>query len=220
MSPSEKAARDRRLWMIFGIAVVVVLVAVVVIAAVAGSGDDSSSSNGNGVDIQETRQVDVVSGSALPLFESPESDAALGMTAPQVSGSTLDGTFISTTPEAGNYKMIVFVAHWCPHCQREIPRLVDWAAQGELPDNLDVMAVSTAVDETRGNYPPSKWLEDEEWPFPVMADDDAGTAADTFGLSAFPYFVVLSPEGEVVARNSGEIELDTLKAMLSSAMGS
>jgi thiol-disulfide isomerase/thioredoxin len=115
--------------------------------------------------------------------------------------------------------MIVFLAHWCPHCQREVPRLVDWAAAGEVPDNLNVMAVSTAVDESRGNYPPSEWLADEGWKYPIMADDAVGTAASSFGLSSFPYFVLLSPDNEVLARRSGEIEIEDLKALLTSAMG-
>ena len=219
-NPSEKSARDRKLWTIFGVAVLALLIAVVVISAVAGGSDDSNS----GVDktkIEETRAVDVMAGESLPYFDDTASvDEAIGLTAPQVSGSTLDGGLVSTVPENGNFKMIVFVAHWCPHCQREVPRLVNWAAGGEVPDNLDVMAVSTAVDETKGNYPPSEWLSDEGWKFPIMADDSAGTAATAFGLTSFPYFVVLSPEGEVLARNSGEIEMSALNAMLSSVMGS
>ena len=215
---SDRAARDRRLWSIFAIAVVIVLVAVVAIAAVAG-GDESKTSTG-GEKVEEVRAVDIVSGSSLVSYDDgATSDGAIGQVAPHISGATLQGDFVSTLPEGGNYKMIVFLAHWCPHCQREVPRLVKWAAAGEVPDNLDVMAVSTAVDQSRGNYPPSEWLIDEGWKYPIMADDAVGTAATTFGLSSFPYFVLLSPENEVLARHSGEIEIEDLKALLTSAMG-
>lgn len=215
---SDRAARDRRLWTIFGIAVVVVLVAVVVIAAAAG-GDDSDNSNA-GVKVEEVRAVDIVAGTSLVSYDDGAgTDDAIGQTAPHISGATLEGDFVSTLPEDGNYKMIVFLAHWCPHCQREVPRLVDWAAAGEVPDNLNVMAISTAVDESRGNYPPSEWLADEGWKYPIMADDAVGTAANSFGLSSFPYFVLLSPDNEVLARRSGEIEIEELNALLTSAMG-
>ena len=216
---SEKQSRDRRLWVIFGAAVAVVLVVVAIIAVVAGGGDDTTATDST--TIQETRAVDVMSGPNLDLYDdSLATDPAVGKSAPQVSGSTLDGQFITTSPQNGNYKMIVFVAHWCPHCQREVPRLVDWAASGEVPDNLDVMAVSTGIDKTRGNYPPSAWLAKEAWPFPVMADDANSTAASAYGLTSFPYFVVVSPEGKVLVRNSGEIEITALNEMLSTAMGS
>jgi thiol-disulfide isomerase/thioredoxin len=198
--------------------VVAVLVAVVIIAAIAG-GDNSKESN-TGIKIEEVRAVDILAGTSLASYDDAAStDDAIGQTAPHISGATLEGDFVSTLPEDGNYKMIVFLAHWCPHCQREVPRLVDWAAAGEVPDNLDVMAVSTAVDESRGNYPPSEWLTDEGWKYPIMADDSVGTAASSFGLSSFPYFVLLSPDNEVLARRSGEIEIDDLKALLTSAMG-
>lgn len=216
---TDKNARDRRLWVIFGVAVAVVLVVVAVIAVVAGGSKDTTDTGTT--TIQETRAVDVMTGPELPAYDSSAAaDEAVGKDAPQISGSTLDGSFISTSPSNGNYKMIVFVAHWCPHCQREVPRLVEWAASGEVPDNLDVMAVSTAIDKTRGNYPPSAWLAKEAWPFPVMADDASGTAATTYGLTSFPYFVVVSPEGKVLVRNSGEIEITELNDMLSNVMGS
>ena len=61
---------------------------------------------------------------------------------------------------------IWFVAHWCPHCQAEVPRIVALAEQGRLPEGVDVAAVSTAVDATAPNYPPSAWLDRVGWPFP------------------------------------------------------
>jgi thiol-disulfide isomerase/thioredoxin len=107
--------------------------------------------------------------------------------------------------------MIVFVAHWCPHCQAEVPRLVSLAKQGVF-DGVQVSAVATSTSDQAPNYPPSAWLKDVKWPFPVLADSEAGTAAKAYGLSAFPYFVLVNPDGTVAGRGTGELPEDQLEA--------
>ena len=37
----------------------------------------------------------------------------------------------------GRPKIVVFLAHWCPHCQAEVPRLVDWFGENGVPDDVD-----------------------------------------------------------------------------------
>ena len=63
------------------------------------------------------------SSKALPQLVDGEDDAAIGQTIPTVSGKTLDGDAITIGPDGGA-KVIVFVAHWCPHCQAEVPEIV------------------------------------------------------------------------------------------------
>jgi hypothetical protein len=53
----------------------------------------------------------------------------------------------------------------------------------------------------------------------VIADDEAGTAATTFGLSAFPYFVAVDADGTVVARASGELTTDQFDDVVALAQG-
>jgi cytochrome c biogenesis protein CcmG, thiol:disulfide interchange protein DsbE len=113
--------------------------------------------------------------------------------------------------------VIFFIAHWCPHCQREVPLIVKWQQEGKLPTNLTYYAVSTAVDSKRANYPPSEWLAKEKWPFPVLADDKDSTAVTSFGLSGFPFFVVVNADGTIGGRASGEKELEELLAILAKA---
>jgi thiol-disulfide isomerase/thioredoxin len=112
--------------------------------------------------------------------------------------------------------MIMFVAHWCPHCQVEVPVVQQWVDDGGLPDGVDLVAVSTAIDSRRPNYPPGAWLEREGWTAPVLVDgNDAGARAA--GLSAYPFFVGVDADGEVVGRVSGELtadQLDTIAADL------
>ena len=99
----------------------------------------------------------------------------------------------------------MFLAHWCPHCQAEVPRVVKLAKHGAF-DGLDVASVATATSSEAANYPPSAWLEREHWPFMVLLDDEQSTAAQAFGLSAYPFFVFLDGNGAVLGRTTGEVE--------------
>jgi hypothetical protein len=72
--------------------------------------------------------------------------------------------------------MVVLLAHWCPHCNAEIPVLNEWRDSGEVPDGLNIVGVSTAVSADAPNYPPNEWLQEMDWRWPVLADDRAPDA--------------------------------------------
>jgi hypothetical protein len=95
-----------------------------------------------------------------------------------------------------------------------VPKVQDLVDDGRVPDDVQVVAVSTAVRPDQGNYPPSAWLAEEGWSSPVLLDDDASSAAQAYGLTGFPYGVYLDGEGRVVARTSGEIETDVIEGLL------
>jgi len=136
---------------------------------------------------------------------------------PTLTGTGLDGAPV-TLPTAGRPTMIMFVAHWCPHCQAEVPVVQRWVDDGGLPPGVDLVTVSTAADDRRPNYPPADWLASEGWTAPVLADDADEAAAQAAGLTAFPFFVAVDAEGEVVGRVSGELtpaQLDRVAAEIS-----
>jgi cytochrome c biogenesis protein CcmG/thiol:disulfide interchange protein DsbE len=112
--------------------------------------------------------------------------------------------------------VVMFVAHWCPHCQKEVP-LITAHLGGKLPGDVDLFAVSTGVDQTAPNYPPGAWLRKENWPVPTLVDDAQGSAAKAYGLSGFPYFVVVDASGKVVDRASGEIPVEQFDALINAA---
>jgi hypothetical protein len=79
-------------------------------------------------------------------------------------------------------------------------------------DGVAVTAVATGTSAQAPNYPPSAWLEREDWPFPVMADSQNNTAAQAFGITSYPYFVLVNADGTVAGRGSGELSADEIKA--------
>ncbi len=192
------------LWIVVGVIAVVALAAAVAIGITSG-GDDVTveTSTGELVDPIETAEV-IVDGPPLPPLENPADDAGVGMPAPELSGSSYTGEPVEILFD-GRPKVVVFLAHWCPHCQRELPQLVEWLEAGGLRDDVDLYAVATSVDQTRPNYPPSAWFEEEGLDAPILMDSEESTAARAFGLPAFPYWVALDADGTVALRVSGEL---------------
>jgi thiol-disulfide isomerase/thioredoxin len=155
----------------------------------------------------------VVTGAALEASDdiSTAADPAIGKTAPTLTGRGFDGKKV-TIGGPGEPRMVIFLSHSCPHCQAEVPRIVKLAKQGKL-DGVEVETVTTNTNEDLPNYPPSKWLAREDWPFPTVLADDADLRAFfAYGGEAFPYFVLLDAEGKVVARTSGELAPKTIAA--------
>jgi thiol-disulfide isomerase/thioredoxin len=206
----ERVVRRRRLRSVaIGAAVAVVLAVVLVVAALLGGEGGSSPT---GVLPAETGAVSTL-GRPLPDFPDSGQDQAIGQTAPDLIGSSFDGTPVEITND-GTPKVIVFLAHWCPHCQAEVPRIVSMQEQGKLPAGVDIYAVSSGVNPSYPNYPPSTWLQRERWSNPVIADDEQGTATHAFGLTGYPMIVFVDAKGVVVARVSGEQEDATIIGLM------
>jgi thiol-disulfide isomerase/thioredoxin len=201
-----------RKWLVPVIIGGIVLVAAIIAIAVSGGGD---SNNAETEGLEQIRPVEV-SGAALPAFpgnEAASSDPALGGPIPVVTGQSFDGTPVTIAP-TGNPQMLLFVAHWCPHCQAEVPVLSDWMNEGGLPADVELTTIATGTSADAPNYPPSEWLAEYSWPSPILADSEDFAAANAFGLPSYPYFVLVDGDGNVVARATGELTTEQLDAAM------
>ncbi|MCB1040987.1 MAG: TlpA disulfide reductase family protein [Acidimicrobiales bacterium] len=187
-------------------------VAAALVALLVGCGSDSGAS-GDGTTTAATAD------GSLPKFDATVADdPAVGTTIPTVTGDTFDGD--SVTIEAdGKAKLLMFVAHWCPHCQREVPLLKAYLDDNPMPDDVELITISTNVAANAVNYPPQEWLEREGWQATTIQDDDKSSIAAKFGLTSFPYFVAVDADGKVVQRTSGEISTDEFEALIAAAQG-
>ncbi|HET7722483.1 MAG TPA: TlpA disulfide reductase family protein [Acidimicrobiales bacterium] len=201
-------------WLWIGVAGLVAVLAVAAIAS-GGSDDDGGETAGG---VEQTRSVQI-SGTALPELPPSGADPAVGTVIPEATGQSFDGSPVAIRND-GRAKLLVFVAHWCPHCQKEIPLLAGWLQSHQLPNGVDLYTVSTGVAANRPNYPPSSWLKKEQWTAPTLADSEEGQVADAYGLSAFPYFVAVDGAGKVVARTTGEIGTGEFEDLAKKALGS
>ena len=213
-SPTSTEPRRPNVVAIVLLGIVALALIAVVVGLVGGGGDDdedATASTGT-----ETRDVEV-SGDPLARLEDPANDPAVGEPAPVVTGETFAGDEV-TIPGDGP-AVVVFLAHWCPHCQREVPVLLSYFEENGMPEDVDVLGVATSIDPASPNYPPSEWLEREGWEIPTLFDSADDTAARAYGLSAYPYFVVIDADGNVVARTSGELQAAQIEALLDAARG-
>ncbi len=158
-----------------------------------------------------------ISGTALPTVPQAGADPALGRAFPSLQGTNLFNGSPLTIGADGRPKIVIFVAHWCPHCQAEVPVITQWMAEHGKPHDVDLYAVSTAVAPERGNFPPASWLQREKWPIPTMADTTDGNAFKAAGLTGFPSFVVLDAAGNVLSRPSGELSTRQFELLLAQA---
>ena len=193
------------------IGVAIVVLAVGLAIAVATGGDESTDS-----DLAAFAPV-TVQGTNLTGFTTTEGDPAVGQEAPLLVGETPEGTPVEVGgSSAGEPTLIAFLAHWCPHCQAELPVLVDLEEQGAF-EGVRTVAVLTGTDEAAPNFPPADWLQDEGWAGDVLLDDETMTAATAYGLAGYPFLVMLDADGVVVARTSGELPADDVVAMVEAA---
>ena len=96
------------------------------------------------------------------------------MEIPKLAGQTFDGSDLTIDPADGKPKVIVFLAHWCPHCQAEVPLIKEYIDSGNAPSDVEFYSVATQTDAGKANYPPSGWLAREGWQPPVLLDDSSG----------------------------------------------
>ena len=159
-----------------------------------------------------------IKGGMLPEYNRNIEDAAVGAFAPVPTGSDLYGNPITISTRIGleekKSSIIVFLAHWCSHCQREVPMIQKFIDSNGFPQNINIFSVATHIDKTRNNYPPDEWLEREKYTVPTIFDDEENKIAESFGLSAFPYWVFLNPDGTVYMRHAGSLSEDQFNQVM------
>jgi len=143
-------------------------------------------------------------------------ETSTGAPIPEVTGTGLNGEAVSISNN-GKAKAIVFLAHWCPNCQVEVPELVQWLNANEVPDNVEIIGVATAISRIRSNYPPSDWLESEGWEIPTILDDSDSSVGLAYGGLAFPGWAFVNADGTLSTRitGAGAVDLSVVIPLLS-----
>ena len=140
-------------------------------------------------------------------------DPAIGLVAPEITGQDFDDGTVAVAHD-GTPKAIVFLAHWCQHCQAEVPRVQAWLDAGGGVEGVEIVSVTTSANSGQPNWPPSEWLERENWTSPNIRDDADSSALQAYGGSSFPYWVFLNGDGTVAHRQAGQTDIATLQAIM------
>lgn len=204
---SLSSTRQPKNWWMLGAVGFVVLFAGVIAVALSAKPQERATEAG----------VVEIAGGLLPDADKNPQEL-VGQPVPSLTGTGLNGETINIGAD-GKPKIVAFMAHWCPHCQNEVPVVREWLASGGLRPDVGFYAVSTGLSPSAPNYPPSKWFERERWVVPTLRDDALGSAHSAWGGGSFPYFVVVDSDGNVVQAVSGALDQGSLSALADLAAG-
>lgn len=200
-SPRRSSSSARRTWLALGAAVIVAALVAVVVTS--GGGTVGEPSPAGSVTIARDAGPPLAPGETIPGWSAPALDG---------SGTLRWSDFL------GGPIVLTIWAPWCPHCQAELPRLVE--TMRTHPD-ITLVTISTAVEQSTA-FTSAGYLEGEGLTFPVAVDDAALTLHGGLGVGGFPstYFVtadgtvIQHVEGEIGLRSDGSVDPSVLEGML------
>lgn len=162
-----------------------------------------------------------VTGKPLPEMSDKPKDPAIGCYAPIINGLSFTRTAVEVGGASKLPTMIIVAAHWCPHCNNELPLIRDWMKESPTAAGVRVVVISTSVQKNSPHYPPNLWMLSLSWTGEVMADSADQDASHALGVAGYPAFVLLDTDGKVVERFSGEQPIEKIetkaKALIASS---
>jgi cytochrome c biogenesis protein CcmG, thiol:disulfide interchange protein DsbE len=212
-SAGRRAGQRQFPWL--AVIVALAVLAAGVLALLIPGSDDSDADDAPGMTGELT--LPTIEGAALPRLSGTEADQGLGVgqQAPVVHGVGIDDEE-TVVPQSGRPAILLFLAHWCPHCRAEVPVVQEWLSAGRLPADVDLVGVLSHIDPARPNYPPSAWLDREGWSAATVFDPQSQAAA-AYGLHSFPLWVAVDADGRVITRYTGRLSSDQLDALVATA---
>ena len=130
---------------------------------------------------------------------------------PDLEFRDLDGKPHRLSEWDGKLVLLNFWATWCTPCLKEIPLLVQ-AQQDHGARGLQIVGI--AMDEVE---PVRRFADRLRINYPIMAGGpEIARAMDELGdrLGAFPFSVLITPDGRIVDRISGDLSREELQGLL------
>lgn len=133
----------------------------------------------------------------------------VGLPAPGISGSTIDGADYDLAEHRGEFVVVNFFATWCVPCIREHPELVEFEQRHREAGDASVVSV---VFDSRPAQVRDFFAENGgDWP--VVIDPDGRTSLE-YGVARVPESYLLGPDGTVLTKIEGGVTAEALDDLL------
>lgn len=131
--------------------------------------------------------------------------AGVDFTLPDVEGKER-----SLSEFRGKWVVVNYWATWCPPCLEEIPDLVDFHERHKDRDAVVVGINYEDIDPKQLRA----FVEEYFISYPVLVSSDMAPPNPDMPVGGLPTTYIISPEGELVARQVGSITADLLEKYL------
>ncbi|MCE9534575.1 MAG: TlpA family protein disulfide reductase [Planctomycetes bacterium] len=125
--------------------------------------------------------------------QESESEAPPGQTAPEISGSGVDGKSIRLSEFKGKVVLVDFWATWCGPCVREIPHERDMLNKFK---GRPFAILGVSVDKREDLQ---RFLASDNLPWPNILDEGHKIASN-WKVESYPTFVLIDHQGNIRQR--------------------
>ena len=117
-----------------------------------------------------------------------------GTPVPQFSLPDIHGDTISLSDITNKYKLIIFWASWCPHCEELLPRLYQWY----LNRNIDIEVIAVSIDKDQNAW--KKFIQGRgyEW---INCNEPAkwdGKVVNEYNIYATPTMFLVDKDNIII----------------------
>ena len=126
-------------------------------------------------------------------------DAKVGQAAPGFTLPSMNGSNLRLKEQRGKVVMVNFWATWCGPCRQEMP-LLDKLYRQYRNKGFQLLGVNIDNDRKNAGNMASKLRVS----FPVLFDPEK-KVADSYGVSAMPYTVMIDRDGVVRSVHKGYV---------------
>ena len=149
------------------------------------------------------KAMDTASRGASPATESDDFGNWLGVAAPDISVTTLDGQTLKLSELKGKRVVLDFWATWCPPCVQEIPHFIKLRSEAAA-DQVAIVGISSEDTATLKSFVKKKGIN-----YPIASADDL--PAPYKDVSGIPTTFFIDRKGIIQNVFVGYHDFDNLK---------